>query len=120
MDFVTGLPISTNWKRDSYDSILVIVDRLTKMVYYEPIKITINAPGLAEVIIDVVVRYHGLPDSIVTDRGSLFTSKFWSSLYYFLGIKRRPSSAFEPQTDGQTKRQNSTIEAYLRAFVNFE
>ena len=120
MDFVIGLPISTNWKRDSYDFILVIIDWLTKIVHYKPVKITINAPGLAEVIIDVVVRHHGLPDSIVTDRGSLFTSKFWSSLCYFLGIKRRLSTAFHPQTDGQTERQNSTIEAYLRAFVNFE
>ena len=90
------------------------------MVHYEPVKVTIDAPGLAEVIIDVVVRHHGLPDSIVTDRGSLFTSKFWSSLCYFLGIKRRLSTAFHPQTDGQTERQNSTIEAYLQAFVNFK
>ena len=103
MDFVTGLPISTDWKRDSYDSILVIVDWLTKMVHYEPIKISINAPGLAEVILDAVVRHHGLPDSIMSDRGSLFTSKFWSSLCYFLGIKRRLSTAFHPQTDGQTE-----------------
>ena len=120
MDFVTRLPLSADWKGDSYDSILVIVDRLTKMVHYEPVKVTIDAPGLAEVIIDVVVRHHGLPDSIVTDRGSLFTSKFWSSLCYFLGVKRRLSTAFHPQTDGQTERQNSTIEAYLRAFVNFK
>ena len=101
MDFVTGLPILTDWKGDSYDSILVIVNRLTKMVHYKPVKVTINAPGLAEVIIDVVVRHHGLPDSIVTDRGSLFTSKFWSSLCYFLGIKRRLFTVFHPQTDGQ-------------------
>ena len=120
MDFVTGLLVSTDWKGESYDSILVIVDRLTKMVHYEPVKITIDAPGLAEVIIDVVVRHHGLPDSIITDRGSLFTSKFWSSLCYFLGIKRRLSTAFHPQTNGQTKRQNSTMEAYLRAFVNWK
>ena len=120
MDFVTGLPVSTNWKGETYDSILVIVDRLTKMVHYEPVKVTIDAPGLAEVIIDVVVRHHGLPDSIVSDRGSVFTSKFWSSLCYFLGIKRRLSTAFHPQTDGQTERQNSTMEAYLRAFVNYE
>ena len=113
IDFVTGLPILTDWKGDSYDSILVIVNRLTKMVHYKPVKVTINAPGLAEVIIDVVVRHHGLPDSIVTDRGSLFTSKFWSLLCYFLGIKRRLSTAFHPQTDGQIKRQNNTIEAYL-------
>ena len=96
MDFVTGLPLSSDWKGDSYDSILVIVDRLTKMVHYEPVKVTINAPGLAEVIIDVVVRYHGLPDSIISDWGAIFTSKFWSSLCYFLGIKPRLSTAFHP------------------------
>ena len=55
IDFVTGLPLSCDWKGDSYDSILVIVDRLTKIVHYEPVKVTIDAPGLAEVIIDVVV-----------------------------------------------------------------
>ena len=120
MDFVTGLPLSADWKGNSYDSILVIVDRLTKMVHYEPVKVTIDAPGLAEVIIDVVVRHHGLPDSIISDRGAIFTSKFWSSLCYFLGIKRRLSTAFHPQTDGQTKRQNSTMEAYLCAFMNWE
>ena len=120
MDFDTGLPILTDWKGDSYNSILVIVDWLTKMVHYKPIKVTINAPSLAEVIIDVVVRHHGLLDFIVTDRGSLFTSKFRSSLCYFLGIKQRLSTAFYLQTDGKTERQNSTMEAYLRAFVNFE
>ena len=82
-DFVTELPESADWKRDSYDSILVIVDRLTKMVHYEPVLTMITAPWLAEVIIDVVVRHHGLPDSFVSDRGSVFTSKFWSSLCYF-------------------------------------
>ncbi len=109
MDFVTGLPISADWKGDSYDSILVIVDRLTKIVHYETVKVTIDALGLADVIIHMVVRYHGVPESIMTDRGSLFTSKFWSSLYYFLGIIKKLSTAFHPQTDGQTKRQNSTM-----------
>ena len=76
IDFVTSLAISSNWKRDSYDSILVIVDQLTKMVHYKPVKITIDAPGLTEIIIDVVVCHHCLSDLIVTDRGSLFTSEF--------------------------------------------
>ncbi len=67
MDFVTGLPISADWKGDSYNSILVIVDRLTKMVYYIPVKVTIDATGLAEVIIHVVVRHHGVLESIVTN-----------------------------------------------------
>ncbi len=67
IDFVIGLPISTNWKGKTYDSILVIVDRLSKMIYYELVKVTINASALAEVIIEAVVRYHGLPNSIVSD-----------------------------------------------------
>ncbi len=120
MDFVTGLPISANWKGDNYDLILVIVDRLTKIVHYEPVKVTIDAPGLAEVIIDVVVRHHGVLESIVMDQGLLSSSKFWSSLCYFLGIKRKLSTTFHPQTDSQTKRQNIMMEAYLRVFVNWE
>ena len=67
MDFMTGLPVSIDWKVDGYNFILVTVDRLTKMVHYKSVKITFNAPELAEVIIDVVVCHHGLPDSIVTD-----------------------------------------------------
>ncbi len=88
------------------------------MVHNKPVKVTIDVPSLAEVIIDVIVPHHGVPKSIVTDRDSLFTSKFWSLLCYFLGIKRKLSTAFHPEIDGQTKRQNSTMEAYLRAFVN--
>ena len=76
MDFVTGLPISIDWKRDSYNSILVIVDWLTKMVHYKPVKIILDIPGLAKVIIDVVAYHHKLPDSIVTDRNSLFILRF--------------------------------------------
>ncbi len=76
IDFVTGLPVSTDWKGETYDLILVIVNRLTKMVHYKPVKVTIDAPGLGEVFIDVVVRHHGLPDFIVTERGSIFISKF--------------------------------------------
>ena len=120
MNFITGLPISTDWKTNNYNSILVIVNRLTKMIHSKLVKVTINAPGLAEVIINVVMSHHGLPDLIITNRGSLFTLKFWSSLCYFLDIKRRLSTAFHSETDGQTERQNSTIKAYLQAFVNFE
>ena len=120
MNFVTSLSMLTNWKRDSYNSILVIIDWFTKMVYYKLVKITIDALGLREVIIDMVVWHHGLSDSIMTNRGPLFTLKFWSSLCYFFSIKCWLSIAFYLQTDGQTKRQNSIIEAYLKVFVNFE
>ena len=67
MNFITGLPISANWKGDSYNSILVIVDRLIKMVYYTLVKVTINLLGLAEVIINVVVRYHKVLESIMME-----------------------------------------------------
>ena len=120
MDFVTSLPISTKYKRDNYDFILVIVYQLMKMVHYKPVKITINAAGLIEVIIKIVIHHHGLPNSIVTDKGSLFTSKFWLLLYYFFGTKPGLSTAFYPQTDRQTKCQNSIIEVYLQTFVYFE
>ena len=120
MDFVTGLLVSINWKSETYNSILVIVNRLTKMVYYKPVKVTINALGLAKVILDVVVWHHGLPNSIISDKGSLFISKFWFLLCYFFGIKQRLSTVFHLETDGQTKQQNSTMKAYLQAFVNFK
>ena len=100
MDFMTGLPLSADdWKGNSYDTIHVIVDRLTKMVYYEQVKVTIDAPGLVEVILDMVVCHHSLPDSIVTDRGFFFIAKFWLSLCYFLDIKRKLSTKFHPQID---------------------
>ena len=117
MDFITCLPVSTNWKGETYNSIFVIIDRLTKMVYYEPAKVTIDALGFTKVIIDVVVKHHDLPDSIVSNCGLVFISKFWSLLYYYLVIKWRLSTAFHLQMDGQTKKQNSTMEAYLWAFV---
>ena len=90
------------------------------MVHYEPVKVTIDALRLVKFVLDVVVRYHGLPNSIISNRGSLFTSKFCSLLCYFFGIKSRLSTAFHPQINGQTERQNSTIEVYPRAFVNFK
>ena len=100
MNFVTGLPVSANWKGDSYNLILVIVDQLIKMVYYVPVKVTIDISDLAKVIINIIVHYHGVLESIITDQGSFFTFKFWSLLCYFLGIKRKLFTAFYSQTDG--------------------
>ena len=115
-----GLPIWTDWKKDSYDLILVIVNWLTKIVYYKPVKITINTPSFAKVIIDVVMRHHSFSNSIVTDRRLLFTSKFWSLLWNFLSIKQELLTAFYPQTNNQTERQNSMMKAYLWTFINFK
>ena len=113
MDFDIGLPVSTNWKGEIYDSIFVIIDLITKIVHYKPVKLTINTSGLVKVTINILVWYHGLLNSIATDRYTLLTLKFGSLLCYFLGIKLRLSIAYHPQTDGQTEKQNSIIEALL-------
>lgn len=107
---MTGPHISANRKDDSYNSILIIIDRLTKIVPSKPVEVTIDALGLAKVIIDVIVRHHRVSELIITDQGLLFTSKFWSLLYYFLRIKKTLCTVFSPQMDGQTERQNSTME----------
>lgn len=90
------------------------------MGHYKPVQVTITNPRLAEVIIDIVMRYHGLSDLIITDQGLLFTLKFWLALYYFFDIKQRLFTTFYLQTDSKTKRPNSMMEAYLQAFINFE
>ena len=90
------------------------------MIHYEPIKVTIDILGLVEVIIKAAVRHHSLPNSIMSNHSLVFTSKFWSSLYNFFGIKQKLSTAFHPQINSQTKRQNSTIEAYLQVFINYK
>ena len=120
MDFVMRLTVYTNWKGAIYDSILVIIDWLTKMRYYEPIKVIINILGFAEVILNIVIQYYSLSNSIVSDWGLVFISKFWSLLCYFLGIKQKLSITFHSKTHGQNKRQNYTMEAFLQVFINFE
>lgn len=120
MDFITGLPILINQKSESYNSILVIVDRLTKIVYYKPVKVIINTPRLGKIIFNMVVWYHGLFDLIVTNGSLLFISNFWLLLCYFLEIKRYVFTACYLQTVKQIKYQNNTIETYLQAFDNFK
>ena len=117
MDFVTGLPPS-KCKGVVCDAILVVVDRFTKMVRYIPVSTTIDAAELAEVFHSEIVCRYGMPDGIVSDRGSVFTSAFWSAVCFHSKIKRRLSTAFHPQTDGQTERQNQVLEHYLRVFAN--
>lgn len=102
------------------DLILVVVNWLKKMIYYEPVKVSINVSALAEIIIKTIVRYHDLLNTIAGDRGSVFTSMFWSLLYYFLRIMRKLSTAFYLQIDSQTKKQNSNIKVYFQVFTNFE
>lgn len=74
------------------------------MIYFNHVKVFINVPALAEVIIETKVQYYGLSDSIVNDQGLVFISKFWFSLFYFFWIKQKLSMALNPQTEGQIKR----------------
>jgi hypothetical protein len=119
MDFVTGLPESAVGK-NQYNSILVVVDRFSKMAHYFPTRDDIKAMDLAELFWNQIVRYYYQVESIVTDRGSLFTSTYWETFCDQLNTKRRLSTAFHPQTDGQTERQNQVLEQYLRTYCNYE
>ncbi|MBW0571849.1 hypothetical protein O181_111564 [Austropuccinia psidii MF-1] len=114
MYFITQLPLSS-----SFDSILVVVDRFSKMAIFIPTYQTIIALGLAQLFISHLFSKHGLPISIVNDRGSLFVSSFWTQLCQQLKISRDLSTAFHPETDGQTERVNQILEQYLQMYVSY-
>jgi hypothetical protein len=104
----------------AYTGILVVVDRLTKMAINLPCRKEVDSPELARMFFEEVICKHGVPSNIVTDRGSQFTSRFWNRVCSHLSIDHRLSTSFHPQTDGQTERQNQTMEQYLRAFATYE
>nr|ABA95223.1 retrotransposon protein, putative, Ty3-gypsy subclass [Oryza sativa Japonica Group] len=111
MDFITGLPRTSS----GHDSIWVIVDRLTKVAHFIPVKTTYSGSRLAELYMARIVCLHGVPKKIVSDRGSQFTSNFWKKLQEEMGSKLNFSTAYHPQTDGQTERVNQILEDMLRA-----
>ena len=96
----------------------MFVDRLSKRVHLAPVETTITAPQLARVFVDTVVKHHGVPEIIVSDRDPRFVSEFWRSLFSLLGTQLNISTAFHPQTDGQTERTNRQLEQVLRHYVN--
>jgi len=113
MDFITHLPES-----DGCDAILVVVDRLTKMKHVIACQGTCDAEEVARLFTKHVWKLHGLPKTIVSDRGPQFVSEFWSHLTRRLGIQSLLSTAYHPETDGQTERANSVLEQYLRSQVS--
>jgi hypothetical protein len=115
MDLITQLPRT----RAGHDAIVVFVDKLSKMVHYAPTTTNVTAPQLALVFFQTVVRHHGVPSSIVSDRDVRFISVFWRALWQQLGTKLAMSTAYHPQTDGQTERANRTLEDMLRAYVTY-
>lgn len=114
IDFITGFPPSQGADGETYDAILVIVDRFTKMGLFIPTIKTLNAASMASLLYKHVECRFGSPLGIVSDRDKLFTSEFWKEFTKTRGILRRLSTAFHPQTDGQTERLHQTIEKILR------
>jgi transposase InsO family protein len=111
MDFIVRLPRT----RASYDSIWVVVDRLTKLAHFKPVKTSYSSAILAELYMSQIVCLHGVPKKLVSDRGTQFTSHFWQHLHEALSTHLNFSSAYHSQTDGKTERTNQILEDMLRA-----
>ncbi|KAJ0857239.1 putative nucleotidyltransferase, Ribonuclease H [Helianthus annuus] len=112
MDFITNLPPS-----NGKTAIWVIVDRLTKFAHFISLRPNYTATSLATIFLDQIYKLHGLPKSILSDRDPVFVSKFWKELFNSVGTTLLHSSAYHPQTDGQTEVVNRTLESYLRCFA---
>jgi len=112
MDFIEGLP-----KSKGYSVILVVVDRLTKFAHFLPVKHPYIAATIAQLFLDNIVKLYGLPKSIVSDRDTIFVSHFWRQLFKLYKVDLSLSTAYHPQSDGQTERVNQCLEMYLRCSV---
>lgn len=111
LDFIVKLPTLEHYKVPM-DLILVVIDCLTKMVHFVPFQESIDAEKLAQLFLKEVFRLHGLPETVISDRGSTFTAAFTQSSCRLLKVKHHP------QTDGQIERVNQVLEQYLRIYIN--
>ncbi|KAJ9512244.1 hypothetical protein QJQ45_012797 [Haematococcus lacustris] len=114
MDFIGPLPPTSH----GYDMVVTVVDKLSKMLHLIPTTATVTAPDIAKLFFDHVFKHHGLPEAIISDRDPKFTSDFWTSLFHLTGTRLLMSSAYHPQTDGQSERANRTVEDMLRPYLN--
>ena len=113
IDFITGLPMSSR----RHDCIMVIVDKLSKVAHFSPMRASYTSSSVAHVFLVDIVHFHGIPHLIISDRDPVFTSVLWTSLQHALGTQLNFSFAFHPETDGQTKRVNKILEDMLRMYV---
>ena len=114
-NFVTDLPRS-----NGYNSLLVFIDHFTKMCHLVPCLKTTDLTEFARLFLNNVICLHGIPESIISNHGSIFKSHFWKSLASIIDLKHRLSTAFHPQTNDQTNCMNQTIEQYLRIYCNYQ
>ena len=110
MDFVFGFPLT----QKKHDSVWVIVDKLTKFAHFLPVRLDYSMDQLAELYVSEIIQLHGIPVSIVFDRDSWFTSRFWKELQSTLSTRLNFSTAFHPKTDGQSERVIQVLEGMLR------
>jgi hypothetical protein len=113
LDFIKGLPQSA-----SSNCILVVVDKFTWYGHFIPLSHPYTASSMVVTLFNTVYELHGLPTSIISDRDPMFTSHFWQRLFKLLGISLQMSSAYHPQSDGQTEQMNQCLETFLRCFVS--
>ncbi|GJP48243.1 hypothetical protein CLOM_g7544 [Closterium sp. NIES-68] len=111
LDFITGLPPTSS----GHDAILVVIDKFSKMGHFIPTHTTARTEETAQLFVRHIISQHGIPTTLISDRDPKFTSKFWKELMSLLGTKLAMSSAYHPQTDGQTERLNQIVEQLLRA-----
>ena len=114
MDFITALPKVTG----NFDSIFVVTDKLTKIIHLISTRTTASASDIAQLFVKEIVRLHGIPARIISDRDAKFTSKFWTAMFQSIGTRLNLSLAYHPETDGQTERVNQVIEDMLRSYCN--
>ena len=115
LDFITDIPPSKG-----FDSILIIVDRFTKMAHFIPCTKAITSQETTELLMREVFRHRGLPNDIISDQGPQFISKFWRHMFKLLHTSCKLSSGYHPETNGQSECTNQTIEQYLHCFVNYQ
>jgi len=113
MDFITGLPM----KIRQHDSIMVVVDKLTKSSHFISVKSTHKIDDIANIFMKEIFRLHGLPKAIISYRDTKFTSNFWKGLFKYLGTQLNLSTAYHPHIDGKNERVNQVLEDMLRMYL---